>query len=63
MAKLKLKKYMTANLNPSDFQKYGFSRKPIFLCLKEFKNGYKEAIATYRRWNGQFYTVRNQIKK
>ena len=52
---------MTSNLNPSDFKNYGFSSKPIFLCLKEFANGYKEAIATYKRWNGQFYTVRNKI--
>ena len=61
--KFNLKKIkMTTNLNPSDFQNFGFSSKPIFLCLKEFANGYKEAIATYKRWNGQFYTVRNRIK-
>ena len=22
----------------------------------------EEAIATYKRWNGQFYTVRNEVK-
>ena len=54
-------KAMTTNLNTSDFKNYGFSSKPIFLCLKEFANGYKEAIATYKRWNGQFFTVRNKI--
>ena len=53
---------MTTNLNPSDYQNFGFSSRPIFLCLKEYDNGYKEAIATYKRWNGQFYTVRNRIK-
>ena len=52
---------MTTNLNPSDFKNYGFSSKPIFICLKEFANGYKEAIATYKRWNGQYFTVRNKI--
>ena len=52
---------MRTNLNPSDYQNFGFSFKPIFLCLKEYENGYKEAIATYRRRNGQFYTVRNRI--
>ena len=54
---------MTTNLNTSDFQKFGFSRKPIFLCSKEYENGYKEAIATYKSFCGKFYTVRNQIKK
>ena len=53
---------MTTNLNPADFKNFGFSSKPIFLCLKEFENGYKEAIATYRSFCGQFYTVRNRIK-
>ena len=53
---------MTTGLNTSDFKNYGFTSIPIFLCLKEFANGYKEAIATYKRWNGQFYTIRNRIK-
>ena len=53
---------MKTNLNASDYQKFGFSSKPVFLCLKEFTNGYKEVIATYKRWNGQLYTVRNRIK-
>ena len=61
MIQLKLN-IMTTNLNPSDFQNFGFSSKPIFLCLKEFGNGYKEAIATYKSFCGQFYTVRNRIK-
>ena len=53
---------MTTNLNPADFKNYGFSSRPIFLCLKEFENGCKVAIATYRSFCGQFYTVRNRIK-
>ena len=34
----------------------------IHLLDAEVENGYKVAIATYKRWNGQFYTVRNRIK-
>ena len=52
---------MTTELNPLDFKNYGFSFKPVYLCLKEYTNGYREAIATYKRWNGQLYTVRNKI--
>lgn len=54
---------MTTKLNPLDFKNYGFSFKPIYLCLKEYTNGYREAIATYERWNVQLYTVRNKIKE
>ena len=53
---------MTTNLNTTKFKNYGFSSKPIFLCLKEFENGYKEAIETYKSFCGRFYTVRNRIK-
>ena len=53
---------MKTKLNPLDFKNYGFSFKPVYLCLKEYTNGYREAIATYKKWNDQLYTVRNKIK-
>lgn len=47
--------------NVNDFAIYGFSSKPKYLQLKVYANGYKEAVATFERWNKQLYTVKNQV--
>ena len=50
-------------LNTSDFEKYGFSKKPKFMQLEECLNGYKEVTAIFIGLNGRnFFSVTNKIK-
>ena len=52
----------TTILNTNDFIFYGFEKKPLFMNLKTYKNGYKEVSAVFTSFSNKTYIITNEIK-